>query len=264
MHKRRADPWSLARASKRRKGVDGKSESKLGDNKSDEEHKVAANVDGKYWSYYAGAYAKHAAMFGLLRPFCATTKKKVRMFGEEFLEPRLSTYFSLDGHQYRYSGLTHLSQGWPNALQTLMFRTFEITGECYDAALMNLYANGKDYISAHADKDAIPNLPVASWSFGQSRSFVLRHKEDNIVALKQELQSGSLFIMEKGCQERFVHELPKRSPNKCPNERINVTLRQHSKDVCDLMPHLFRIFGDQPFITVVTQLLFWRPHALRE
>lgn len=233
----------------------------LGDGKQngDGQKKGAA-----FWRYFPRAIGDPRGAFLALRPRCAAAKKQVVLYGKKFDEPRRTTYFSIDGHKYRYSGLTHDSQGWPEAIQSLMFRTYELTGECYDAALTNLYSDGRDYISAHFDNDAL-GAPVASWSFGQTRTFVIRDKKTNYVVHTQDLQSGSLFIMERGCQERFLHELPKRSPNKCPGERINVTFRRHSQDVCDTMAALFAALGSQsqPWLPAIAQLLFWRPLSTR-
>jgi alkylated DNA repair dioxygenase AlkB len=65
---------------------------------------------------------------------------------------------------------------------------------------------------------------IASLSLGSTRKFKLRHK-DNGETFDYQLESGALLIMLPGCQEDWVHAVPKTA--RPVGERINWTFRPH-------------------------------------
>jgi alkylated DNA repair dioxygenase AlkB len=65
---------------------------------------------------------------------------------------------------------------------------------------------------------------IASISLGQERKFQMRpHSGGSITDFW--LEHGSLLLMKPGCQENWIHQLPKTS--RALKERINLTFRPH-------------------------------------
>eukprot|EP01090_Pellita_catalonica_P022142 TRINITY_DN848_c0_g1_i1.p1 TRINITY_DN848_c0_g1~~TRINITY_DN848_c0_g1_i1.p1 ORF type:complete len:271 (-),score=33.66 TRINITY_DN848_c0_g1_i1:729-1511(-) len=94
----------------------------------------------------------------------------------------------------------------------------------FDYVLINLYRNGKDYISWHSDGEAIKphNCIVGSLSIGAPRRFLLRETTTN-TKTEYILQPGSLITMEHATQKHFKHSVPKQLRVTAP--RINLTFR---------------------------------------
>ncbi len=65
---------------------------------------------------------------------------------------------------------------------------------------------------------------IASLSLGASHKFQLRPRNGG-KSVDFWLEHGSLLLMQPGCQENWVHQIPKTS--KPISERINLTFRPH-------------------------------------
>ena len=101
----------------------------------------------------------------------------------------------------------------------------------YNSCLINWYEDGNHYIGPHSDgeTDLVPNSPIYSFSFGQERTFRVTKRENqkfDFETLDIEMKNNSLLVMGGEMQKHFKHAVPKRSANKCPGRRINVTFRQ--------------------------------------
>lgn len=94
----------------------------------------------------------------------------------------------------------------------------------YDYCLCHIYRDGKDDIGWHADRESL-DLDIASVSFGATRKFRLRRK-DNTKGwdFEYQLNSGDLFHMLPGCQKKYKHCVPKET--KVKESRINITFRK--------------------------------------
>jgi alkylated DNA repair dioxygenase AlkB len=82
--------------------------------------------------------------------------------------------------------------------------------------------SGLDFHSDHAvfgDTSIIPSV-----SLGEEREFKFREKESGN-EITTTLESGSLIIMGKHCQERYEHRLPINPESNKP--RINLTFRKY-------------------------------------
>ena len=114
------------------------------------------------------------------------------------------------------------------------------TGMTYNFAYLNLYRDGEDHISWHADNEEKVGFPIVSLSLGESRDFILRHIVDTRLAqeledpslkrealenakLKVQLDSGDVLIMKGRTQQVYQHQVPPRVNSKHP--RINITFR---------------------------------------
>jgi 2OG-Fe(II) oxygenase superfamily len=69
---------------------------------------------------------------------------------------------------------------------------------------------------------------IASLSLGSTRKFKLRHKESG-ETVDYQLESGSLLIMLPGCQEDWVHAVPKTPWANESTGRLDPMLRRFSK-----------------------------------
>jgi alkylated DNA repair dioxygenase AlkB len=80
-------------------------------------------------------------------------------------------------------------------------------------------------VSWHADDEPElgHNPTIASVSFGATRRFGLRHKEQRDRRHTLDLTHGSLLLMRGATQHHWQHQIPK-STKPC-GERINLTFR---------------------------------------
>lgn len=119
----------------------------------------------------------------------------------------------------------------PECLDQLRRITEATTGETFNFALVNYYADGSESISYHSDDERFlgPNPAIASFSFGAKRDFLLRHKEwkDNgVPTRKYELGSGDMVLMRGTTQAKWLHSIPKRAGADAGKGRINITFRK--------------------------------------
>ncbi len=159
-------------------------------------------------------------------------RDRVRVFGREHPIPRLHQWYGDAGVRYRWSGLTMQAIGWPRALAALRDRLHAETGAGFNAALANLYRDGRDSMGWHADDEAElgPRPVIASVSLGAERDFVLRPRpgtsaagDDGRNTVKLRLPHGSLLLMSGDTQTHWQHALPKRL--RVSEPRVNLTFR---------------------------------------
>lgn len=148
----------------------------------------------------------------------------VRVFGRDVPQPRLVAWFGDPDRRYTYSGLTLEPLRWTEPLTALRSRCEELADTRFNSGLANLYRDGKDSVAWHADDE--PELGVdpiiASVSLGAERRFDLRNKHTGEI-VKTLLPTGSVVVMSHGCQEHWLHQVPKML--RVPKQRINVTFR---------------------------------------
>jgi alkylated DNA repair dioxygenase AlkB len=151
---------------------------------------------------------------------------KIKMFGKEFDQPRLTAWYGDEGKSYKYSGIIMNPESWIPALLLIKERIEKVIELNFNSVLVNLYRNGKDYVSWHSDDEPeLGNNPtIASVSLGETRRFQLRHKSNkNLDTVEIALNHGSLLIMKGSTQHFWKHQVPKTS--KLLKERINLTFR---------------------------------------
>ncbi len=149
----------------------------------------------------------------------------ITLFGKRVLQPRHTSWHGDAQKKYTYSGLTLDPQPWTEELLFLRDQLLKRTGYEFNSALLNLYRDQKDSMGWHRDneKELGPEPVIASLSFGQSRTFFLRHMQDKSLKVGLELHHGSLLLMSKTTQTFWEHSLPKRTRPLDP--RINITFR---------------------------------------
>ncbi len=154
----------------------------------------------------------------------------IMMYGKKICVKRFQRLYG--AATYKFSGITLPTESVIHPLvQKCLdwvhtnfsdFKTF------YNGALVNFYENGDDYIGPHSDdeKDLIKDLPIFSFSFGSTRTFRVKVKNNNediwISQLNLNVFNGSVIAMCGEMQTEFKHEVPKQSDS---DRRINITVR---------------------------------------
>ena len=165
-------------------------------------------------------------LFKKLRNSLSWRQDKMKMFGKEFNLPRLTAWYGDEGKAYKYSGINMNPEPWTPELLTIKNRIEENTKVKFNSVLINLYRGGKDYVSWHSDdeKELGNNPVIGSVSFGETRSFQLKHKHrKDLDKVKVSLTNGSFLIMKGSTQHFWHHQIAKTS--KQLEERINLTFR---------------------------------------
>ena len=159
--------------------------------------------------------------------FCGIKWKQetARMFGREIQIPRLTAWYGDPGKIYAYSGITHRPHPWTEDLREIKSRIEEVADCTFNSVLINRYRNGKDSVSWHSDDEPElgTNTVIGSVSFGETRRFQFKHKEDPSQRVTIDLVHGSFLLMKGPTQHFWLHQIPK---SKNPiGERINLTFR---------------------------------------
>jgi alkylated DNA repair dioxygenase AlkB len=136
--------------------------------------------------------------------------------------PRLTAWHGEAG--YVYSGIAMQPAPWTPPLLELKRCAERHAGQAFNSVLLNLYRDGRDSVSWHADNEpGLGRNPViASLSLGATRRFQLKHRRSGArVAL--DLAHGSCLVMAGATQHHWLHQLPKTARPVGP--RINLTFR---------------------------------------
>lgn len=149
--------------------------------------------------------------------------ESVTLWGKSFLQPRLSAWHG--DRQYTYSGL-RLDPLPFTPLQLIVKQAVEAaTGIEFNSLLLNYYRDGRDSMGMHSDDEAElgVNPVIASVSFGEARTFIMRHRRTK-QTLKLVLNSGSLLLMRGKTQHNWLHGINKSTRPMGP--RVNLTFRR--------------------------------------
>ncbi|KGG15117.1 MULTISPECIES: alpha-ketoglutarate-dependent dioxygenase AlkB family protein [unclassified Prochlorococcus] len=151
---------------------------------------------------------------------------KLRVFGKEYLSPRLTSFLGTKGITYSYSGTKHIGKGFPDWFTPLLKDVQNYCKTEFNGCLLNLYRDGQDYMGWHADNEyeLDKSKPIASLSLGAKRDFFLKHKH-SLEKHCIEIKNGDLLIMKVPCQEEWIHSIPKRM--RVNQIRINLTFRKY-------------------------------------
>lgn len=152
-------------------------------------------------------------------------EKTILMYGREVLVPRLSAWYADKTKNYTYSGSLHTPLDWSDELSTLKKQLEQTTAAQFNSVLCNLYRNEKDSVAWHSDDEPeLGTQPViASLSFGETRTFQFRRKDDHKQKFSLELASGSCLLMSGKTQQMWQHQIAKTNQSLKP--RINLTFR---------------------------------------
>ena len=148
----------------------------------------------------------------------------VKIFGKEITTKRKVGFLGDEGISYKYSGKTKIAEKWIKILSEIKSTVEQISGEKFNACLLNYHHNGSEAMSWHSDneKEILKHSAIASVSFGAERKFGFKHnfsKEENSLML----ENGSLLIMKDETQIYWKHKLYTNA--KITEPRINLTFR---------------------------------------
>lgn len=153
-------------------------------------------------------------------------QEEIKMYGKTYPVPRKTAWYGYPDFNYKYSGIMCNPEPWTKELMDIK-RVIEhfLPGENFNSVLLNLYRDGNDKVSWHADDEPElgVNPTIASVSLGAVRRFDLKHKADPEQKLQIELSSGSLVIMKGALQQNWLHQIPVQK--KIHEPRINLTFR---------------------------------------
>ncbi|MGM0932577.1 MAG: alpha-ketoglutarate-dependent dioxygenase AlkB family protein [Bacteroidota bacterium] len=151
---------------------------------------------------------------------------KIKLFGKEHFQPRLSAFFAEQDVNYAYSGLKLKPKGFSEEILQIKKSVEKFSRITFNSCLANLYRDGQDSMGWHSDdeKELGKNPVIASISFGAERIFHLKNKTDKNLKKKISLAHGSLLLMEGATQHNWKHQLPKTKKNIGP--RLNLTFRK--------------------------------------
>lgn len=150
----------------------------------------------------------------------------ITLFGKTHPQPRLTAWYGDPGIAYSYSGIHMKALPWTPALLKIKKQLEADLNTSFNSVLINYYRDGNDHMSYHADdeKELGPRPTIASLSFGETRSFQLKHKYDlqkKTVILP--VTNGSLVVMKGDLQHYWVHKIAK--TKKAIGARVNLTFR---------------------------------------
>lgn len=153
-------------------------------------------------------------------------QEEIKMYGKTYPVPRKTAWYGYKGFNYKYSGILCNPEPWTKELLGIkkVIESF-VDNVDFNSVLLNLYRNGSDKVSWHADdeKGLGINPLIASVSLGATRRFDLKHKTEPNEKLQLELLPGSLVIMKGALQHHWLHQIPVQK--RVSEPRINLTYR---------------------------------------
>lgn len=180
----------------------------------------------KYCHHYLNEL-EAVKIFNKIKSEVQFNQNKIKVYGKVFDEPRLTAWMGDPYMKYTYSNITMNSLPWSKTVKALKEQIEETCQTKFNSVLINLYRDGKDAVSWHADdeRELGKNPTIASLSLGETRRFHLKHKfEKNLPTLNFDLKAGDLLVMKDEIQHFWLHRI---SPTKkLADERINLTFRK--------------------------------------
>lgn len=152
-------------------------------------------------------------------------QEEIKLYGKTIPLPRLTAWFGDAGKTYMYSGITVKPEPWTPILLEIKSRVEEVSNVTFNSVLLNYYRNERDSVSWHSDDESElgKNPIIGSVSFGDVRTFQLKHKADKSLTINRDLPDGSYLEMAGSTQHNWLHQIPKRTRKTGP--RINLTFR---------------------------------------
>ena len=153
------------------------------------------------------------------------TQEKIHLYGKEHNIPRMTAWHGEPDKTYIYSGIRAESMPWTPTLLKIKERIERVSDVTFNSVLLNLYRNGSDSVSWHADDEPElgRNPTIGSVSFGESRTFQMKHKWHKSKRQNITLHNGSYLLMKGTTQHHWLHQIPK--SKRQMSHRINLTYR---------------------------------------
>lgn len=173
---------------------------------------------------------ERARLFSQLRRQAAWKQQHITLAGRSIALPRLTAWHGDPGTAYAYSGIRNEPDPWISPLTDVRELLNFYVGTLFNSVLINLYRNGRDSVSWHADDEVELGVApvIASVSLGASRKFSFKHRLDRSLRHDMMLEDGDVLVMRGNTQQTWLHQIPKTTL--AVGERINLTFRSvHTK-----------------------------------
>jgi alkylated DNA repair dioxygenase AlkB len=150
----------------------------------------------------------------------------IKIFGKEYLQPRLTCFMGYQGLYYTYSGRKMEAIPFNNSIHPLLMLINNSFNYSLNSVLINYYRNGSDSMGWHRDneKELGKNPVIVSLSLGETRIFKIRDYKNKKPVITLPLSNGTLLIMCGKSQTVWEHAIVKQK--KVVNGRINLTFRR--------------------------------------
>ncbi len=105
-------------------------------------------------------------------------------------QPRLVSLYGDPGKQYDYSSISLHPLPWTDLLREIRAAHRGCTDATFDAVFLILYRDHNDSIGFHSDdeEELGKNPFIASITFGATRTFLMKHKFNNMPLVKVPLK----------------------------------------------------------------------------
>lgn len=173
-----------------------------------------------------GTHASYETIFQSLRNDTKWQQREMNMYGRKVRQPRLTAWYGDPTRTYLYSGLKNIPLPWTDLLRELKRRVEDCTEARFNSVLLNFYRDENDSMGFHSDdeKELGPEPTIASLSFGETRTFLFKHKaKRDLPVVSVPLEEGSVLLM-KGRTQKFWKHAINREARPC-GPRINLTFR---------------------------------------
>lgn len=146
------------------------------------------------------------------------------IYGRHITTRRKVAWYADKPFEYTYSNVTRRASHWNDILLSLKRQVQCLTGQSYNACLLNLYHDGSEGMGWHSDDEAdlLKHSAIASLSLGAERKFSFKHKRCK-ERISLTLHHGSLLVMQGVTQAHWLHQLPTMKTVNSP--RVNLTFR---------------------------------------
>jgi alkylated DNA repair dioxygenase AlkB len=168
---------------------------------------------------------KSCEIFQILLNEIKWRQDSMKLYGKEIDLPRKTAWYGDRDKSYTFSGIHLNPEPWIPILLQVKERIEEVAEVQFNSVLLNLYRHGNDGISWHTDAEPElgKNPVIGSVSFGGTRRFMFRHRQNQNLKAEVELTHGSFLLMTGETQHFWQHQIPK-TPRKV-EPRINLTFR---------------------------------------
>ena len=159
--------------------------------------------------------ATAAKWFDELREAAEWRSERRLMYEREVDVPRLMAHYRLDPPP----------PATPAAILDAMQCTVARLQVPFNSVGLNRYRDGRDSVAPHNDhlNEIVEGHPIALVSLGATRRMTIRAKEKPARVVHEDLEPGSLFVMDYLTQIHYTHAIPKTTD--AVGERISLAFR---------------------------------------
>jgi alkylated DNA repair dioxygenase AlkB len=190
---------------------------------------VITHLDDDCWHLHIPGWLEAPAdITSLLCAELPWRQEQLRLYGEWINQPRQTAVAGISySPASRYLSRNPDAPWTPRVAQLRDLVGMVVPDWQPTGMIANLYRDGNDSISWHADDESAlgTNPIVASLSFGNARPFRFRRAGGGPMTHEVTLEHGDLLVMAGATQSRFQHSIPKSRVINSP--RLSLTFRKY-------------------------------------